>query len=75
MEVDKKPTEEKKQPAARAVPAESRYTMAELIGASKTVLGVPRECAVAAFKDIRKDTMTVNEAKEIVNKFMKKEVR
>lgn len=67
--------EEKKQAAARTVPAESRYTLAELIGASKTALGVPRECAVAAFKDIRKDTLTVNEAKEIVNNFMKKEVR
>ncbi len=75
MEVDKKPTEEKKQPAAKTAPVESRYTLAELVSASKMVLGVPQECAIAAFVDVRKDLLTVSEARDIVNRFMKKEVR
>lgn len=67
--------EEKKQTAVKAAAAESRYTLSELIRASKTALGVPQECAAAAFKGIKKDALTVGEAKEIINKFMKREVR
>lgn len=52
-----------------------KYTTHELEYASAKVFGVPRECAVAAFKDCGKTEMTVAEAKQIIDKFMKKEVK
>lgn len=64
-------------PAAEAAPQStaSKYTTHELEYASAKVFGVPRECAVAAFKDCGKTEMTVEEAKQIIDKFMKKEVK
>lgn len=53
----------------------SRYTIREFEDASTRVFGVPRECAVAAFRECGKTEMTVEEAKQIIDKFMKKEVR
>ena len=47
----------------------------ELENASTKVFGVPRECAVAAFKGCKKTEMTVAEAKQIIDRFMKKEVK
>lgn len=52
-----------------------KYTVHELEYASAKVFGVPRECAVAAFKDCEKTEMTVAEAKQIIEKFMKREVK
>ena len=43
--------------------------------ASTKEFGVPRECAVAAFKGCKKTEMTVAEAKQIIDRFMKKEVK
>lgn len=55
--------------------AADKYTIHELEYASTKVFGVPRECAVAAFKDCGKTEMTVAEAKQIIDKFMKREVK
>ena len=44
-------------------------------GYDSKVFGVPRECAVAAFKGCKKAEMTVAEAKQIIDRFMKKEVK
>lgn len=60
-------------PAAQL--AGDKYTVHELECASMKVFGVPRECAVAAFKGCKKTEMTVSEAKQIIDKFMKKEVK
>jgi len=56
---------------------ESVYSVEELAESSIKVFGlkVRSECVVAAFKSIGKDSATVNEAKEIVATFMKKEVK
>lgn len=51
------------------------YTAAELIEASVSALQVPRECASAAFKLQKAERYTLAEAKNIVEKFMKKEVK
>ena len=55
--------------------AADKYTIQELENASTKVFGVPRECAVAAFKGCKKTEMTVAEAKQIIDRFMKKEVK
>ncbi len=54
---------------------EDAYPVADLIAASRDVFGAPQECAVAAFKPLKKKTMTVSEAKTIIDNFMKKEVK
>ena len=66
----------KKTPAATQTvqPSADKYTIQELENASTKVFGVPRECAVAAFKG-KKTEMTVAEAKQIIDRFMKKEVK
>ncbi len=51
------------------------YTARELTAASETALHVPLECAAAAFKQQNKERLTLAEAKDIVEKFMKKEVK
>ena len=67
----------KKTPAATQTVQSSadKYTIKELENASTKVFGVPRECAVAAFKGCKKTEMTVAEAKQIIDRFMKKEVK
>ena len=66
----------KKTPAATQTvqPSADKYTIQELENASAK-FGVPRECAVAAFKGCKKTGMTVAEAKQIIDRFMKKEVK
>lgn len=65
----------KKTPAATQTVQPDKYTIQELENASTKVFGVPRECAVAAFKGCKKTEMTVAEAKQIIDRFMKKEVK
>ena len=59
----------KKTPAATQTvqPSADKYTIQELENASTKVFGVPRECAVAAFKGCKKTEMTVAEAKQIID--------
>ncbi len=54
---------------------EAAYTVRELVEASENVLHVPRECAAAAFKLQKAERLTLAEAGNIVEKFMKKEVK
>lgn len=67
------------QPADTAPPkkkgAPPQYTAGELVAASEKVLGVPQECAAAAFKIAGKTHMSLDEAKAVVGRFMKQEVR
>ena len=53
---------------------EAVYSIEELTASSETALGVPRECAAAAFKK-QKERLSLSEAKEIVGEFMKSEVK
>lgn len=62
------------QEKSKTVPAVT-YTIKELIAASEKALHVPRECAAAAFKFQSAERLTLLEAKNIVEKFMKKEVK
>ena len=80
-----KPTEKKaeKKPEApkaekkpeKKAPAESVYTVSELAGNARSVFGTMQECVVAALKTDGKAEYTVSEAKEIVSKFLQKEVK
>ena len=54
---------------------EAVYSIEELTASSETALGVPRECAAAAFKTQKKERLSLSEAKEIVGEFMKSEVK
>lgn len=56
-------------------PEPPQYTADELIAASEKALGVPKECAAAAFKIAGKTSMSLDEAKAVVGRFMKQEVR
>lgn len=55
--------------------SEDAYTVEELAAVSREVFGVPRECVVASLKPLGKQSMTVSEAKAVIEKFMKKEVK
>lgn len=52
-----------------------KYAAEELTAFSGKIFGAPRECVVAAFKLSGKKEMTVAEAKEVVKRFMNKEVK
>jgi len=58
-----------------AQPVDDKYTVHELVAESANVFGVPSECAVAAFRNCGKTEMTVAEAKQLIDRFMKKEVK
>ena len=58
-----------------AQPVDDKYTVHELVAESANVFGVPSECAVAAFRSCGKTEMTVAEAKQLIDRFMKKEVK
>lgn len=54
--------------------AESSYTREELSANSVPLFGVKAECVTAALKEAGVETCTVSKAKEIVRKFMGKEI-
>ncbi|MBS4932915.1 MAG: hypothetical protein KH020_16710 [Clostridiales bacterium] len=54
---------------------ESVYTLQEFAQNSKKLFGVQKECVMAAFKVANKKEATPSEAKEIVEKFMRKEIK
>ena len=58
-----------------AQPVDDKYTVHELVAESANVFGVPNECAVAAFRNCGKTERTVAEAKQLIDRFMKKEVK
>ena len=62
---------QKEQKASR----ESVYSASELAANAKKVFGTRQECVAAALKAAGKTECTVTEAKEIVGKFLKTEVK
>ncbi|MDE7354602.1 MAG: hypothetical protein K2O06_16360 [Acetatifactor sp.] len=54
---------------------ESVYSTSELAANAKKVFGTRQECVAAALKAAGKTECTVTEAKEIVGKFLKREVK
>ncbi|MBQ6091356.1 MAG: hypothetical protein IJL07_08850 [Lachnospiraceae bacterium] len=67
-----------KQEAKQAVKAEQQesvYTVAEFAENSDKLFNTKPECVVAALRAAEKETCTLSEAREIVDKFLKKEVK
>ena len=60
---------------AKAEPAESVYTAEELANNAKNIFGTRKECVAAALKVANVTECTVSKAKEIVEKFLNKEVK
>ena len=56
-------------------PAASVYPVGELATNAKKLFGSKQECVVAALKAAGKTECTVAEAKKIVEKFLKREVK
>lgn len=56
-------------------PQESVYSVNELAVNAKKVFGTRQECVVAALRAAGKTECTVTEAKGIVEKFLKREVK
>lgn len=56
-------------------PQESIYPASELAANAKKVFGTRQECVAAALKAAGKTECTVTEAKGIVGKFLKREVK
>ncbi len=54
---------------------ESVYSASELAANAKKVFGTRQECVAAALKVAGKTECTVTEAKEILGKFLKREVK
>lgn len=54
---------------------ESFYSVNELAANAKKIFGTRQECVIAALKASGKSECTVNEAKAIVEKFLKREVK
>lgn len=57
------------------VQKESMYSIKELAVNARKIFGTRQECVVAALKVDGKSQYTVSEAKVIVEKFLKKEVK
>ena len=74
IEKVEKKTETKSQSKQKQV-QESLYTVQEFAKNSKKLFGVQREVVVTAFKMLNKQRATLSEAKEIVKKFMEKEIK
>lgn len=51
------------------------YTAGEFAANAGKIFGTRQECVVAALKAVGKSECTVSEAKEIVGKFLKREVK
>lgn len=64
--------EPKKKPK---VEKESAYPVSELAANAKKLFGTRQECAEAALRAAGKTGCTVAEAKEIIEKFLRKEVK
>lgn len=64
-------------PEVKAAAAESLYNVEELAEYASSVFGagIRSECVLAAFRHAGKTTAAVAQAKEIVNDFIKKEVK
>lgn len=74
--VEEKKTETKSQSKrVKAQTQEAVYTLQEFAQNSKKLFGVQKECVMAAFKIAKKKEATPSEAKEIVEKFMGKEIK
>lgn len=56
-------------------PQESVYSVDELAASAKKVFKTRQECVLAALKSAGKTECTVTEAREIVKKFLKEEVK
>ncbi len=56
-------------------PAESEYTIEELADGAGNIFNTRRECVVAALKVAGVTMCTVSKAKELVDAFLKKEVK
>lgn len=54
---------------------ESVYTAGEFAANARKIFGTRAECVVAALKAAGKSECTISEAKEIVQKFLKREVQ
>lgn len=79
-ETDEKLTETAEKPVETSaqkqkVQNESVYSVKELAGNAGAIFGTRQECVVAALKLDGKTEYTVSEAQEIVEKFLKKEVK
>lgn len=59
----------------KPVQAETEYTSAELAANAEAVFKTRKECVVAALRAANVTKTTVSKAKEIVDKFLKKEVK
>lgn len=70
-EVAQEPATKKEQKTLQ----ESVYSASELAANAKKVFGTRQECVAAALKAAGKTECTVTEAKEIVGKFLKREVK
>lgn len=54
---------------------EAVYAASEFVSAAKKIFGKSPECVAAALKAAGKAECTISEAKEIVEKFLKREVQ
>ncbi len=55
-------------------PMESVYTVEELSANAEPLFGVRTECAIAALKAAAIKSCTISKAKEVIKKFMEREV-
>lgn len=77
VEVEQKPNEtamERSRKTGNAV-QESVYQISELAGNAGKLFGTRQECVTAALETAGKQEYSIAEAKKIVDKFLKKEVR
>jgi len=68
-------TKQEVKPVVKAEQQESEYTAAEFAQNASTLFKTRPECVVAALRAAEKETCTLSEAKEIVDKFLEKEVK
>ncbi|MCI8371496.1 MAG: hypothetical protein HFI75_03705 [Lachnospiraceae bacterium] len=54
---------------------ESEYSVQEFAEGAETIFQVKKECVIAALKAADITSCTISQAKDVVQKFMKKEVK
>lgn len=75
-EITSKQTEVMQEPQkGKAAPAASVYTAGELAADAKKLFGTKPECVVAALKAAGKTECSVADAKQILNRFLKREIK
>lgn len=74
-ETKKKPVDETEKTTEHGKIMEPKYTVQEIIEACGELFSCSREVAVVALKKAKENALTVDQARDLINEFLNKEVK